>query len=147
MSRSLNKVMLIGHVGKQPEFNFTSSGMGVATFSLATTDSWKDKNGTLHEHTDWHNIVVWNTQYRNLADIVHKLVHKGSKLFIEGKIRNRSYDTREGIKKNITEIVADNIMLLDPKPQQSQSDELPAPEPIDFKGEFSSNMSENDIPF
>jgi single-strand DNA-binding protein len=90
---------------------------------------------------------VWNTQYRNLADIVHKLVHKGSKLFIEGKIRNRSYDTREGIKKYITEIVADNIMLLDPKPQQSQSDELPAPEPIDFKGEFSSNMSENDIPF
>ncbi|NBO71858.1 single-stranded DNA-binding protein [bacterium] len=121
MSRSLNKVQLIGHVGKDPEYTFTSGGTAVATFRLATSESWKDKNGALQENTDWHTIVVWNSQYRNLADIVHKLVHKGSKLYVEGKLKYRTYESRDGSKRTVTEIIADNIMLLDAKPVNEQS--------------------------
>jgi single-strand DNA-binding protein len=120
MSRSLNKVQLIGHVGKDPEYTFTSGGTAVATFRLATSESWKDKNGALQENTDWHTIVVWNSQYRNLADIVHKLVHKGSKLYVEGKLKYRTYESRDGSKRTVTEIIADNIMLLDAKPAGEQ---------------------------
>ncbi|MFM7157893.1 MAG: single-stranded DNA-binding protein [Bacteroidota bacterium] len=120
MSRSLNKVQLIGHVGKDPEYTFTSGGTAVATFRLATSESWKDKNGALQENTDWHTIVVWNSQYRNLADIVHKLVHKGSKLYVEGKLKYRTYESRDGSKRTVTEIIADNIMLLDAKPANEQ---------------------------
>lgn len=122
MSRSLNKVQLIGHVGKDPDYTFTSGGTAVATFRLATSESWKDKNGALQENTDWHTIVVWNSQYRNLADIVHKLVHKGSKLYVEGKLKYRTYESRDGSKRTVTEIIADNIMLLDSKPSAEQSD-------------------------
>ncbi|NBP65985.1 MAG: single-stranded DNA-binding protein [Bacteroidetes bacterium] len=121
MSRSLNKVQLIGHVGKDPEYTFTSGGTAVATFRLATSESWKDKNGALQENTDWHTIVVWNSQYRNLADIVHKLVHKGSKLYVEGKLKYRTYESRDGSKRTVTEIIADNIMLLDAKPAGDQT--------------------------
>jgi single-strand DNA-binding protein len=121
MSRSLNKVQLIGHVGKDPEYTYTSGGTAVATFRLATSESWKDKNGALQENTDWHTIVVWNSQYRNLADIVHKLVHKGSKLYVEGKLKYRTFESRDGSKRTVTEIIADNIMLLDPKPSNEQS--------------------------
>ena len=122
MSRSLNKVQLIGHVGKDPEYTYTSGGTAVATFRLATSESWKDKNGALQENTDWHTIVVWNSQYRNLADIVHKLVHKGSKLYVEGKLKYRTFESRDGSKRTVTEIIADNIMLLDAKPVAEQSD-------------------------
>jgi single-strand DNA-binding protein len=121
MSRSLNKVQLIGHVGKDPEYTYTSGGTAVATFRLATSESWKDKNGALQENTDWHTIVVWNSQYRNLADIVHKLVHKGSKLYVEGKLKYRTFESRDGSKRTVTEIIADNIMLLDAKPANEQS--------------------------
>jgi single-strand DNA-binding protein len=122
MSRSLNKVQLIGHVGKDPEYTYTSGGTAVATFRLATSESWKDKNGALQENTDWHTIVVWNSQYRNLADIVHKLVHKGSKLYVEGKLKYRTFESRDGSKRTVTEIIADNIMLLDAKPAAEQTD-------------------------
>jgi single-strand DNA-binding protein len=122
MSRSLNKVQLIGHVGKDPEYTYTSGGTAVATFRLATSESWKDKNGALQENTDWHTIVVWNSQYRNLADIVHKLVHKGSKLYVEGKLKYRTFESRDGSKRTVTEIIADNIILLDAKPAAEQSD-------------------------
>jgi len=118
----LNKVQLIGHVGKDPEYTYTSGGTAVATFRLATSESWKDKNGALQENTDWHTIVVWNSQYRNLADIVHKLVHKGSKLYVEGKLKYRTFESRDGSKRTVTEIIADNIILLDAKPAAEQSD-------------------------
>lgn len=121
MSRSLNKVQLIGHVGKDPEYTFTSGGTAVATFRLATSESWKDKNGALQESTDWHTIVVWNTQYRNLADIVHKMVHKGSRIYVEGKLKYRTFDSRDGSKRTVTEIIADSIILLDAKPANSES--------------------------
>ena len=121
MSRSLNKVQLIGHVGKDPEYTFTSGGTAVATFRLATSESWKDKNGALQESTDWHTIVVWNSQYRNLADIVHKMGHKGSRIYVEGKLKYRTFESRDGSKRTVTEIIADSIILLDAKPSNSEN--------------------------
>lgn len=128
MSRALNKVQLIGHVGKDPEYTFTSGGTAVATFRLATSESWKDKNGALQESTDWHTIVVWNSQYRNLADIVHKMVHKGSRIYVEGKLKYRTYESRDGSKRTVTEIIADSIILLDTKPANSESGTQTIPE-------------------
>lgn len=111
MSRTLNKVMLIGNVGKDPEVNFTPSGVKVTQFRLATSETWKDKDGVVQEHTDWHTIIAW----RGLADIVEKLIKRGSRIYIEGKIQSRTFEDRDGNKRYITEIVADNLLLLDSK--------------------------------
>ncbi len=111
MSRTLNKVMLIGNVGKDPEVNFTPSGVKVAVFRMATAETWKDKDGAVQEHTDWHSIVAW----RGLADVVEKLVRRGSRLYVEGKIQSRSFEDRDGNKRYVTEIVAENLLLLDAK--------------------------------
>lgn len=110
---SLNKVMLIGNVGKDPEIryldgNSTSGNAKVATFPLATSERYKDRNGNLQENTEWHNIVAW----RNLADIIEKNVKKGTQIFIEGKLHTRSWTDQSGNKRYTTEIVADNLQLL-----------------------------------
>lgn len=107
----INKAILIGNVGQDPEIRYTgdaSNGTKVATLRLATTERYKDRNGTLQEHTEWHNIVVW----RNTADVVEKYVKKGTQLYIEGRIRTRSWDDQNGNKKYTTEIVADTLQLL-----------------------------------
>lgn len=111
MSRTLNKVMLIGNVGKDPDIHFTPSGVKVAQFRMATTETWKDKEGAIQEHTDWHTIIAW----RGLADVVEKLIHRGSRVYIEGKIQSRSFDDKEGHKRYVTEIVAENLLNLDSK--------------------------------
>jgi single-strand DNA-binding protein len=112
MSRTLNKVMLIGNVGKDPELKHTPSGIPVITFRLATSETWKDKDGIQQEHTDWHTIVAW----RGLADVIHKLIKKGTRVYIEGKIQTRTFDDKTtGTKKTIVEIMADNMLLLDNK--------------------------------
>ena len=112
MSRSLNKVMLIGNLGKDPELRYTTSGVAVATFSLATTDSWKDQDGNMQERTEWHNIVAW----KKLAEICGEWLKKGKKVYIEGRIQTRSYDDKNtGSKKYFTEIVADTMIMLDSK--------------------------------
>ena len=99
---SLNKVMLIGNVGKEPDVRYLDNGVAVASLTLATTErGYRLQNGTdVPERTEWHNIVLW----RGLAETVEKYVHKGDKLFIEGKIRSRSYDDQNGVKRYITEI-------------------------------------------
>lgn len=111
MSRTLNKVMLIGNVGKDPDVHFTPSGVKVAQFRMATTETWKDKEGAIQEHTDWHTIIAW----RGLADVVEKLIHRGSRVYIEGKIQSRSYDDKEGVKRYVVEVVAENLLNLDSK--------------------------------
>ncbi|MGE5314937.1 MAG: single-stranded DNA-binding protein [Acidobacteriota bacterium] len=108
MARGLNKVMLIGNLGKDPELKYTNSGVAVATFSVATPDSWKDQDGNMQERTEWHNIVAW----RKLAEICGEYLKKGKKVYIEGKIQTRSYE-KDGVKKYITEIVADQLVMLD----------------------------------
>ena len=110
---SVNKVMLIGNVGKDPEVRYLDSGVAVATFSLATTDrAYTLQNGTqVPERTEWHNIVLW----RGLAQTAEKYVHKGDKLYIEGKIRSRFYDDQNGIKRTVVEIFADSMEMLTPR--------------------------------
>ena len=110
MAKSLNKVMLIGNLGKDPEVRFTTSGIASATFSVATNEAWKDSEGNLQERTEWHNIVVWRKQ----AEFAGEYLKKGRKVFIEGRIQTRSWDDKTtGQKRYMTEVVADNIILLD----------------------------------
>lgn len=110
---SVNKVILIGNVGKDPEVRYLDSGVAVATLPLATTErGYTLQNGTqVPERTDWHNLVLW----RGLAEIAEKYVHKGDKLYIEGKIKTRSYDDQAGVKRYVTEIFVDNMEMLSPK--------------------------------
>ncbi len=105
---SINKVILVGNLGKDPELRYTPSGTAVATFSLATTERFKDRDGNQQSKTEWHNIVVW----RQLAEICGKYLHKGRQVYIEGKIQTRSYDDRDGNKRYMTEIVADQMQML-----------------------------------
>jgi len=104
----VNKVILVGNAGKDPEVKYLEGGAAVAKFSLATSESYKDKTtGSKVEQTEWHNIVMWN----KLAEIAEKYVKKGNKLYIEGKIKTRSYG-EENNKKYFTEIIADNMVML-----------------------------------
>jgi single-strand DNA-binding protein len=105
---SVNKVILVGNLGKDPELRYTASGTAVANFSLATTERYKDRDGNSQEKTEWHNIVAW----RQLAEICGKYLTKGKQVYIEGKIQTRSYDDRDGNKRYITEIVADQMQML-----------------------------------
>ena len=108
---SLNKVMLIGNVGKDPEIRHLENESMVASFPLATTERFKDKNGDWQEQTEWHNIVCW----RSLAERVEKYVKKGSQLFIEGRIRTNNWVDQAGQKRYSVEILADNMQLLNKK--------------------------------
>ena len=107
----INKVILVGNVGQDPEVRYTgdaSNGAKVATLRLATTERYRDRNGNLQEHTEWHSVVVW----RNTADVVEKYVRKGTQLYIEGRLRTRSWDDQNGNKRYVTEILADTLQLL-----------------------------------
>ena len=108
-SRSINKAILIGNLGKDPELRYTSAGVAVATFSVATNESWKDQDGNVQERTQWHNIVAW----RKLAEICSEYLKKGSRLYLEGRIQYRNYDDKNGVKRYVTEIVLDQMVMLD----------------------------------
>ena len=105
---SLNKVMLIGNLGKDPEVRAIPSGVKVANFSIATSESYTDKSGQKVDKTEWHNIVMW----RGLAEVAEKYLKKGSQIFVEGRLQTRSWDDPNGQKKYMTEVVADNLVML-----------------------------------
>jgi len=113
---SVNKVILIGNVGKDPEIRHLDSGVAVANFTLATSESYTAKNGEKVTTTEWHNIVLW----RGLAEVAEKYVKKGSKLFIEGKITHRQYE-QDGVTKFFTEIVGNNMEMLNSKADDNKS--------------------------
>ena len=120
---ALNKVMLIGNVGNDPEIRYLDSNpqspqgnAKVASFRLATTERYRDRNGETRENTEWHSIVAW----RSNADLVEKFVHKGSQIFIEGKLRTRQWTDQTGNKRFTTEVQADNIQLLGKRPDAPQ---------------------------
>lgn len=118
MSRTLNKVMLIGNVGRDPELKFTPSGIPVTSFRLATSETWKDRDGNVQEHTDWHTIVAW----RGLAEVINKLVQKGSRIYVEGRIQTRSFEDKSGNRRHVVEVLADNMLLLDArKPKKNDN--------------------------
>jgi single-strand DNA-binding protein len=130
-TRCINKVILIGNLGKDPELRYTSSGVAVASFTLATNESWKDPEGNVQERTQWHNVVAW----RKLAEICGEYLKKGSKIYLEGKLQYRNYDDKNGVKRYVTEIVIDEMLMLDSKPgSQTPAEGAPqreeaAPEP------------------
>ena len=105
---SLNKVLLIGNLGRDPEVRFTPGGKAVARFSIATSETWSDQEGQKQERTEWHNIVVWGKQ----AESCGQYLSKGRQVFIEGQIRSRQYDDKEGVKKYITEVNAQRVQFL-----------------------------------
>jgi single-strand DNA-binding protein len=143
---NLNKVMLIGNVTRDPEVRATPSGQNVASFSVATNRRWKDQSGQPKDQVEYHNIVAW----RRLAEIVGQYLKKGSKVYIEGRLQTRSWDDQSGTKKYKTEIIAENLIMLDkagaagnapaatPAPDEAQQPEPPAGEP---------EINVEDIPF
>ena len=167
----INKVILVGNVGQDPEIRYTgdaNNGAKVATLRLATTERYRDRNGNLQEHTEWHSVVVW----RNTADVVEKYVRKGSQLYIEGKLRTRSWDDQNGNKRYVTEILADTLQLLgrkqdgqgapqqgayqpqggyqNPAPQQQYAPAQPSYAPVQQPAapqNIADNGPEDDLPF
>lgn len=134
---SLNKVMLIGRLGADPELRYTPQGAAVTRFTLATNDSWKDKQtGELKEKTVWHKIVVWG----RIAEIVSEYLSKGRQVYVEGRIDNRSWEGEDGQKKYISEIIAQRVLFLGSKGEGPS--EIPADDDLSTDG-----ISDEDIPF
>ncbi len=105
---AVNKAILIGNLGSDPELRYTTSGTAVCNFNIATTEKWKDKDGQMQEKTEWHKIVLWKRQ----AEVAKEYLHKGSSVYIEGRIQTRNYEDKEGIKRYITEIIGDRMQFL-----------------------------------
>lgn len=107
--RGVNRAILIGNLGKDPEVQYLEGQVPVAKFPLATTETFKDRQGRLVSQTEWHNIVLW----RGLAELAQKYLHKGSLIYLEGRLKTRSWEDREGIRRTVTEVVGDNLIMLD----------------------------------
>src|SRR6476620_583829 len=105
---SVNKVILVGNLGKDPEVRFTQTGSAVANFSIATSEQWNDRDGKRQERTEWHNIVVWGKQ----AETCGQYLAKGRQVYVEGSIRTRSYDDKSGVKRYLTEVVPQRVQSL-----------------------------------
>ena len=119
----VNKVILVGNLGKDPEVRYLDSGVAVANFSLATTENYKNKEGERVSQTEWHNIVLW----RGLAEVAEKWLKKGSSVYVEGKIRTRKWEDKEGNTRYSTEILGDNMTMLGGKPtSESPAEHVPA---------------------
>jgi single-strand DNA-binding protein len=136
----VNKVILLGNVGKDPEIQHLEGGVTVARFPMATTESYKDKNGNKVDQTEWHNIVVW----RGLADVTEKIVHKGTQLYIEGRLRTRQWEDKEKNKRYTTEIVADVINVTGRRADSNNSNNNDTSTPASF--DLNANDG-NDLPF
>jgi single-strand DNA-binding protein len=126
----INKAIIIGNLGSDPEVRYTQSGTAVANFSVATTEKWKGQDGQMQEQTEWHRIVA----FARLAEICGEYLSKGSKVYVEGRIQTRSWNDKDGNKRYTTEIVAKDMKMLDPKGASSSAgnsfaEEPPPPEP------------------
>ena len=153
---SVNKVILVGNVGKDPETRYLEGGTAVCSFSLATSETYRNKDGEKVTTTEWHNVVLW----RGLAEVAEKYVKKGSQLFIEGRIRTRSWDDRDGNKRYTTEIIGDNMQMLGKRTDDGgqaapSTTQASASQPVqgeNFKAGNSNDLGENsdgsdDLPF
>lgn len=115
----VNKVILLGNLGKDPELKYFEENIAKVSFSLATTEYYKDKSGAKNEHTEWHHIVMW----RSLAENASKLLRKGSQVYIEGKIQTRQWTDKEGIKRNITEVLAENFTVIQNRNESNKNND------------------------
>ena len=139
MSKGVNKAIIIGNLGKDPDVRYTQSGTAVANFSVATSESWKDQQtGDKQEQTEWHNIVIWG----KLAEIAGEYLKKGSKVFLMGKLQTRKWKDKEGNDKYTTEIVANEMQMLDGVQQSSASNNNERAEPANRAPDF-----DQDVPF
>ena len=150
--RSINKIILIRNTTKDPELRYTPQGTAVCSFSVATNREWKDSAGQKKEEATFHRIVAWS----KLAEIISKYVVKGSKVYLEGRISNRQWKDQQGIDHYITEIIADELVLLDNKKVEQQATvmethpiepEPPEPKVTEFKGDIEEEINLDDIPF
>lgn len=132
----VNKVILIGNLGKDPEIRYLEGNLARVSFSLATAEVYKDKSGNRAEHIEWHNIVLW----RNLAENAEKLLKKGTKIYLEGKLQTRQWADKDGHKKNITEIVGDQFVLLNRK--EGSGDAAPG-----FESNTDINLDSKGLPY
>lgn len=128
----LNKAIIQGNIGTKPEIRFTKQGRAVCNFNVATSDSFKDKNGEKQEHTEWHRIVVWGKTAEHCA----KYLDKGSNVLVEGRLQTRKWDDNDGNKRYTTEIIASNVQFLNKPSDKNQSEEMPQ-----------ASVSNDDIPF
>lgn len=141
----INKAILVGNLGADPEIRHTQSGTQVASFTVATTERFKGKDGQMQENTEWHRIVAWN----RLAEIVGEYLHKGSRVYIEGKIQTRKWQDQSGNDRYTTEIIAREMKMLSPRGGSDQGgagggDSFPGPEGGDF---YSGGTVGSDVPF
>lgn len=136
MSRSVNKVILVGNLGRDPELRYTPNGTPVANFSIATSERFKGQDGEWKDQTEWHNIVCW----RRLAEVAGEYLKKGSKVYIEGKLKTRNWDDKDGKKNYRTEIFVDNMIMLDSRGAQGGM----GADPSGFEPD---QISDDDIPF
>lgn len=140
---SINKVTLIGRVGKDPEIRYLASGEAVANFSMATSTKWKDKNtGELKELTEWHNIVF----YKRPAEVVGEYVHKGSQIYVDGSLRTRKYQDKNGQDRQTTEVIGQQLLLLDKK-GDAPAQERRTPAPAGASADSGFDDMNDDIPF
>ena len=135
--RGVNRVILIGNLGKDPEVQHLEGNIAVAKFPLATTETHKDKNGNLVSQTEWHTIVLW----RGLAELALKYLHKGSLVYIEGRLRTRNWEDKDKNKRSITEIVGDNLVMLDKR----KENEVVLPKDDDNSNFGMGMINDNDI--
>jgi len=137
----LNKVILIGRLGKDPEIRQIESGAKVANFSLATDEIFKDKSGEKKTHTEWHNLVLWRRQ----AEIAESYLRKGSLIYVEGRLRSRSWDDKDGNKKYITEILVDNFKMLGKR--EEHQEQVKVAQTTEPKPPVQENDLAGDLPF
>jgi single-strand DNA-binding protein len=139
----LNKVQLIGRIGKDPEIKTFSNGGSIANFSIATSETWKDKTtGEKKESTEWHNISVNGP----LVGVVEKYVHKGDQIYVEGKLKTRSWE-KDGVTKYITEVIVRDILLLGGKPQTSEPNQRISASPVEATPPALGSIMDSDLPF
>ncbi len=138
---SVNKVILIGNLGADPELRYTPSGSAVATFNMATTERWKNKDGQPQEQTEWHRIVLWNRP----AEVAKEYLRKGSSVYVEGRLQTRNYEDKDGIKRYVTEVVGQRMQLLGGRGAQMSDAETPGAPPPPPQGDLDSE--DDDLPF
>ena len=135
----VNKVILVGRLGRDPEIRYTPSGVAVANFTIATSEQWTNKDGEKEERTEWHKIVAW----RRLGEICGEYLHKGSQVYIEGKLQTKAWEDRDGNKRYTTEVIANTMQMLGAAGKEgrarSTDEHFPVEEPI--------TVPEDDIPF
>jgi len=154
VSRSLNKVMLIGNLGADPEVRSTANGTRVATLSLATSRQWNNQAGERQEKTEWHRVVLWNNKGSGLADVAEKYMKKGDRVYVEGRVEYRTWEDREGNTRYSTEIIAREVIMLSPR-GGDVSAPVAAAQPAAMKGKSESfddfpealDEEDDDLPF